>query len=684
MACPCTWSTRRRSSSFSVRTLRSAARGAPSDTPSVRRGETHPPIPFRYVNAESIPEPGTTVSAYVAYVQDFVCATDILGDPRFPEGIPGVGRLAKSVLCVPALTRDETEVIAIIELYRKVNEEQYTLDEIQMVITMTGWIGAAVQLNNEKLFYLKESELNKYFINLLQLFFNGVVPFDKLVTDIVMFAKKTVGAERGSFYTILGNVVENTNDDILTEVYEEGLDTSQQIFKKKALQRFCKNCPGIAGYAARTGKVIVVEDAYEDERFNKAQDILGFRSRTIISVPIKNSLNVFGVLTLFNKFPRFTQRDEHMLETFASYCLLACQFKRASEDLQKTLHRYNGHNELLVMHVKPCTHDLEAIKNFNVQNLQIPRRYFGFDWFIGNHEKHAIDYVVYSFEYCLGSDFFDRPSLWEFALLARKSYRQNPYHNFAHAFTVFHCAFNIIVKNPKKFTMIEKTGLLIATLLHDSDHFGYTNTFLVMTGNWLAKLYEESCLEHHHIDMCMMFIEITNLFVRIAPEEIQELRRLIEQLILSTDPVSHFKVRGFLANLIKTGAFEWENYEHRLAYMENIMACADLSGQCKPFSVVKQVTASLYKEFYNQGDMEKELGLTPLSMMNREKQKLIPADQIKFLTIICLPMIEILVAVLPNTELLLKMCLDVIERWKMLKDKQEKNLWWPEESHVAL
>lgn len=56
----------------------------------------------------------------------------------------------------------------------------------------------------------------------------------------------------------------------------------------------------------------------------------------------------------------------------------------------------------------------------------------------------------------------------------------------------------------------------------------------------------------------------------------------------------------------------------------------------------------ILEEFYNQGDKEKAMGLTPLSLMDREKSAQIPEDQVNFLTIIVLPCTDLLKSFLPN------------------------------------
>lgn len=45
--------------------------------------------------------------------------------------------------------------------------------------------------------------------------------------------------------------------------------------------------------------------------------------------------------------------------------------------------------------------------------------------------------------------------MMQFILSARKLYRNNPYHNFEHAFNVCHCMHAILRRNLKKFSVIE-------------------------------------------------------------------------------------------------------------------------------------------------------------------------------------------------------------------------------------
>lgn len=88
---------------------------------------------------------------------------------------------------------------------------------------------------------------------------------------------------------------------------------------------------GIAGYVARTGEIVHIDDAYADPRFNPEMDRrTGFRTRAILCVPLRDAQgNVFAVSQLLNRtdgkpfdadderrFVEFLQPIAVMLETW--------------------------------------------------------------------------------------------------------------------------------------------------------------------------------------------------------------------------------------------------------------------------------------------------------------------------------------------------------------------------------
>ncbi|MFC5703796.1 HD domain-containing phosphohydrolase [Cohnella faecalis] len=81
---------------------------------------------------------------------------------------------------------------------------------------------------------------------------------------------------------------------------------------------------GFVGTAIETGESIIVEDAYNDPRFNPDNDLkTGYVTKSIISIPFRNNEgNIIGAYQAVNKMTEsavFTTRDLDMLSLAASY-----------------------------------------------------------------------------------------------------------------------------------------------------------------------------------------------------------------------------------------------------------------------------------------------------------------------------------------------------------------------------
>lgn len=87
-----------------------------------------------------------------------------------------------------------------------------------------------------------------------------------------------------------------------------------------------KEGEGIAGQVVKTGKSIFVEDAQKDTHFSQKIDkASGFKTKSLIAVPIIFQEQVLGVIELINTFEdtSFTERDLRILETIADFAAIA-------------------------------------------------------------------------------------------------------------------------------------------------------------------------------------------------------------------------------------------------------------------------------------------------------------------------------------------------------------------------
>lgn len=83
---------------------------------------------------------------------------------------------------------------------------------------------------------------------------------------------------------------------------------------------------GVAGKVVQTGNSIYIPDITESEEFTrKVDEQTGFRTRSIIAVPVKFQQKIFGVIEIVNGFEsvRFTNEDYLILRTIADFAAIA-------------------------------------------------------------------------------------------------------------------------------------------------------------------------------------------------------------------------------------------------------------------------------------------------------------------------------------------------------------------------
>ncbi|CAH8431420.1 unnamed protein product [Schistosoma turkestanicum] len=132
---------------------------------------------------------------------------------------------------------------------------------------------------------------------------------------------------------------------------------------------------------------------------------------------------------------------------------------------------------------------------------------------------------------------------WLFSIYSR--YNNVPFHNFKHAFMVtqmMYCIINM-VNLPLYVSSVDLLILLFSALSHDLDHPGFTNSYQINAGTWLALRYNDiSPLENHH---CMTAFDLitnnptTNIISGLTPDESRHFRRSVIRCILSTDMAIH-------------------------------------------------------------------------------------------------------------------------------------------------
>ena len=141
---------------------------------------------------------------------------------------------------------------------------------------------------------------------------NAITDFNELLTAILDVARRVMIAETGSLFLI------NAEGDLELAI-ARGSGGAQKPEGRIIVPRG----QGIAGWVLENRKSALVVDAYADPRFYKEADKqTGFRTRSILCVPLQHDQKDIGVLQVLN--PKEKEAfDETDLEAFEAYGMLA-------------------------------------------------------------------------------------------------------------------------------------------------------------------------------------------------------------------------------------------------------------------------------------------------------------------------------------------------------------------------
>ncbi|XP_032711006.1 cGMP-inhibited 3',5'-cyclic phosphodiesterase A isoform X2 [Lontra canadensis] len=174
---------------------------------------------------------------------------------------------------------------------------------------------------------------------------------------------------------------------------------------------------------------------------------------------------------------------------------------------------------------------------------------------------------------------------------------------------------------------LELMALYVAAAMHDYDHPGRTNAFLVATSAPQAVLYNDrSVLENHHAAAAwnlLMSRPEYNFLVNLDHVEFKHFRFLVIEAILATDLKKHFDfVAKFNAKVNDDVGIDWTNENDRLLVCQMCIKLADINGPAKCKELHLQWTEGIVNEFYEQGDEEASLGLPISPFMDRSAPQL--------------------------------------------------------------
>ncbi|KAI9144629.1 hypothetical protein BKA69DRAFT_1025594 [Paraphysoderma sedebokerense] len=239
----------------------------------------------------------------------------------------------------------------------------------------------------------------------------------------------------------------------------------------------------------------------------------------------------------------------------------------------------------------------------------------------------------------------DHARIQRFLLKIETGYlSSNPYHNATHAADVTQ-ALNFYLTRDclnKYLPPDELLGAILAAVIHDYQHPGVNNAFLVNQMDSLALQYNDNAvLEHFHCASAFQLMkdEKYDVLGTLPVDVRKSVREFMVSLVLATDMAVHFEQVGKFKNKMTAGGFDLEKRPDRKSVLSIAIKCADINNPSKPLHLCTKWTELIMEEFFKQGDEEKKRNMEVSMFMNRDNTD-VPKCQIGFIDFIVSPLFE--------------------------------------------
>ncbi|WKX92297.1 hypothetical protein Q1695_010379 [Nippostrongylus brasiliensis] len=214
----------------------------------------------------------------------------------------------------------------------------------------------------------------------------------------------------------------------------------------------------------------------------------------------------------------------------------------------------------------------------------------------------------------------------------------NAYHNATHAADVLQ-ATSYFLDSPSVAAHITENhavAAILAATVHDLDHPGRGNAFLINTRQSLAVLYNDhSVLENHHVALAFQLTlqqnSNVNIFGSLSREEFTAMRHAMVEMVLATDISRHFEylVKFNKMNLVDVAEEAREG--NSLTICNMLVKCADISNPTREWALCQRWAYRIVEEYFDQTREEREKGLPVTMEVFERKTCNVPLTQCGFI-----------------------------------------------------
>mmetsp|Transcript_55027 Transcript_55027/g.129775 ORF Transcript_55027/g.129775 Transcript_55027/m.129775 type:complete len:703 (+) Transcript_55027:274-2382(+) len=305
---------------------------------------------------------------------------------------------------------------------------------------------------------------------------------------------------------------------------------------------------------------------------------------------------------------------------------------------------------------------------------------WAFDVFELEHETDGLPLQVLSWHVFLQHNLIeefnlDHVKLVNFLRQIESGHLENPYHNATHVADVVQSMHCMLSKGGlNKFVgRLELLAGLLAACMHDFEHKGFNNDFLIKTqDDWAIDSNDKSPNETHHIASAFRILRQPecNFLHRMPAAQQAQLRKMVIDMVLATDMAEHMAIVSKLkSDLLK----RLENPDDEIGddppealkalVLQGAIKVADIGHLYAVHEVHIAWSERLEEEMWRQGDVEKESNMKVSFLMDRDKPG-VTKSQPGFVDFVVRPLFEVWVACFPECRVLLDRINDNYNYWK--------------------
>ena len=580
---------------------------------------------------------------------------DAYKEPAFDQSTDlESGYRTRSILSIP-IYNNRGLVIGVTEMINKLNNESFTEWDTHMIQIFNVFCG--ISLENAKL-YTESVEMSQQLRSFFDVSFSlsKEESIQRILGDIIHNARQVIEAQCASLFLV------DESAGLLISFLVDGGKVPATLPLKS----------GIVGACVNSKECLVVNNTYDDPRFNRAVDFgNGFKTDSLLVAPVLSSNGeLLGVVEMVNKKSgEFIKKDVDLLRSFATFAAVSLENNRLKNIVELGTVEIEINKYILEQERPSFEIPIKLLLDNEQKKIITSLNFFSIEW-IGLGQIKVLFSIFNRFN-LLKTFNISNEMFFRFLFEIRSKYNNVPYHNWTHAVDVTqYIQYEIITSQMEnKYSSLEILALCISAICHDVNHDGFNNVYNVKAETPLGILFkDQSVMETHHCNVTIQILskDEFNLLHSLSSNDQKKVWNWIIKLILATDMAHHFKMVKDVGLLLDENNFNLENSEHKLYSLQLLLKVADISNVSRPFKIADKWCDVLMEEFFRQGDNEKAYGIGLTSPLNDRENPNKPKSQIGFYNFICIPLYQLISRIFPELNVNLQSVQNNLQIWKSM------------------